>query len=53
MLFDLDNIVESKNFGSIDKNNLDFMHFDYEGHIVLFNQIKNILDNEINIKNDF
>jgi hypothetical protein len=53
MIFDLDNIVESKNFGSIDKNNLDFMHFDYEGHIVLFNQIKNILDNEINIKNDF
>jgi hypothetical protein len=52
-IFDLDNVIKSKNFGLINKKNLDYMHFDYQGHLVLFNEIKNIINNKISIKNDF
>jgi len=52
-IFDFDNILESKNFGVLNAKNLDYMHFNYQGHLVLFNEIKNIINNEINIKNDF
>ena len=53
MIFDLDKSVESKHFGLIDENNLDYMHINYEGHLALFNEIKNILNSQIKNKNDF
>lgn len=49
-IYDLDDIVPSNNFDSLNKKNLDYMHFDYLGHKKLTNELENILKTLLNSK---
>ena len=49
-IYDLDDIVPSNNFDSLNKKNFDYMHFDYLGHKKLANELENILKTLLNSK---
>lgn len=49
-VYDLDSIIPSNNFNSLDKNFFDYMHFDYNGHKKLSSELENILIKLLNSK---
>jgi hypothetical protein len=49
-VYDLDDIVPSNNFDSLNKKNFDYMHFDYLGHKKLSNEFENIIKTLLNSK---